>query len=249
VDPIASLSRVERRLLRVTRDRGLIPFVLLVTGISVALSLTITVVAISFADMTLVDLIVALAIAVAVPSLVAPAVAVFLGRLLIALGSASEELHHLARTDALTGVLNRRAFAEDAGALLARRGEGAALVVMVDVDDFKQVNDRNGHATGDRALCLLAENLSEAVRPHGVVGRLGGDEFAVIVAADAAEREVITGRLARACDLGGAVPALRASSGVLDITGAVPLDEALRRADHELYAAKRAASPALLTAV
>lgn len=243
MDPITALTRVERRLLRVTSDRGLIPFVLLVSGISIALSLAVTAVAVSFADMALVDLVVAFAIAVAVPSLVAPAVAVLLGRLLIALGSASEELHHLARTDALTGVLNRRAFAEDAAALLARRGEGAALVAMVDVDDFKQVNDRHGHATGDRALCLLAENLSEAVRTHGVVGRLGGDEFAVIVAADAAERDAITGRLARACDLGGAVPALRASSGVLDITGAVPLDEALRRADHELYAAKRAAQP------
>ncbi|MBJ7457536.1 MAG: GGDEF domain-containing protein [Thermoleophilia bacterium] len=177
------------------------------------------------------------------PSLVAPAVAVFLGRLLIALGTASEELHHLARTDALTGALNRRAFAEDAGALLARRAEGTVLVLMVDVDDFKQVNDRHGHATGDRALCLLAENLSEAVRTQGLVGRLGGDEFAVVVAADPPERAALARRLERACDLGEIVPALRASSGLLDVTGSIPLDEALRRADHELYAAKRAARP------
>ncbi|MBJ7456990.1 MAG: hypothetical protein JHC74_13110, partial [Thermoleophilia bacterium] len=78
MDPITALTRVERRLLRVTRDRGLIPFVLLVSGISIALSVTITAVAVSSADMTLVDLVVAFAIAVAVPSLVAPAVAVFL---------------------------------------------------------------------------------------------------------------------------------------------------------------------------
>ncbi len=238
MDPITALTRVERRLLRVTTDRGLVPFVTLVSLLSIALSLTITGVAVAFSGMPVTDVVVALGIAVAVPGLVAPAVAVFLGRILLALGRASEELHHLARTDALTGLLNRRAFAEDAGAVLA--AGGPVVVAMLDVDSFKEVNDRHGHATGDRALALLAANLSEAAGERGVVGRLGGDEFAVVAEAAEPGRDAIMARLIAARDLHAAVPGLRASIGVFHATTTVSLAEALRRADHELYGAKRA---------
>lgn len=242
MDPIDALSRLERRLLRVTGEHGVAPFALVVTLASVGLSVAATAIAVVLGGLERGDALVAFPIAVAVPAAVAPAVSVFLGRILRALGSASSELHHLARTDALTGVLNRRAFVEDAEALQARLQAGPAIVAMFDIDRFKEVNDRLGHATGDRALCLLAENLTEAVGVHGVVGRLGGDEFAVVVAAEASERDDLGRRLAGACDLGTAVPGLRASCGLLDAIGSVPLAEALRRADHELYAAKRAAA-------
>ena len=249
MDPIDSLSRVERRLLRVTGDRGVGPFALVVTAASVALSVAVTGLAFLLAGLERGDAIVAFSIAVAVPALVAPSVAVFLGRILHALGRASSELHHLARTDALTGVLNRRAFAEEAGALLARRPADIVVVAMFDLDRFKEVNDRHGHATGDRALRHMADNLADAAGEDGAVGRLGGDEFAVVVAVGASERAALTRRLERACDLDEAVPGLRASFGSLDATGVVTLAEALRRADHELYAAKRAFAPEPLPVV
>jgi len=94
------------------------------------------------------------------------------------------ELRDQASRDALTGVANRRAFlARLAHRLdaLTRAGGDAALLVL-DVDDFKAVNDRFGHAAGDEVLRALASRLARRLRRADVVGRLGGDEFAVLLA-------------------------------------------------------------------
>ena len=88
------------------------------------------------------------------------------------------------RTDALTGVLNRRGFQERADAELAslsRGGRGGAIV-MLDIDRFKPVNDLYGHAAGDELLCWVARTLQASVRPSDAIGRLGGDEFALLLA-------------------------------------------------------------------
>lgn len=180
------------------------------------------------------------AIATIVPSIVAPIVAGLLGRILDVLDQASTELRHLSRTDPLTGVLNRRAFVADAEALRATRSDEVLVVVMTDIDDFKGVNDRHGHATGDRALCLIASNLAAALDGGGVLGRLGGDEFAIValsVGADEADALVL--RLRSACALDGALPGLQASLGALVTATPISLDEALQGADHSLYRAKR----------
>ena len=94
------------------------------------------------------------------------------------------EVELLADRDALTPVLNRRAFARELVRTLAfceRYGAQASLV-FIDMDGFKPVNDRFGHAAGDAALHAVAVTLAEHVRESDVVGRLGGDEFGVILA-------------------------------------------------------------------
>src|SRR6185437_8770583 len=83
--------------------------------------------------------------------------------------------------DPLTGLLNHRAFQERLGSELARaRREGYEVaLVALDLDHFKQINDRCGHGVGDQALIALARTISGSMRPTDVAGRVGGDEFMV----------------------------------------------------------------------
>jgi diguanylate cyclase (GGDEF)-like protein len=92
-------------------------------------------------------------------------------------------LEHQAQTDSLTGLFNHRVFHERLRAELARtsRGRGPVAVLMLDVDDFKRVNDIHGHATGDQALVRVAELLASTVRDSDVACRLGGEEFGVVM--------------------------------------------------------------------
>ena len=241
MDPVASLPRLEQLLLRVSKERGLRPFIVAVTGVSIALSVSISVVAMMLTGARGAEVVATVIIAIGVPGLVAPAVASVTGRLLLALDLASTELRHLSRTDALTGVLNRRAFADDASELLRARRDGeVAVVAMIDVDDFKGVNDRHGHPTGDAVLAHLAHALGLAAG-GGVVGRFGGDEFAVVQIVEAAEITGARQAIDAACDLDAVLPGLRASSGVIVVDGSVALGlaEAMTRADHALYRVKR----------
>jgi diguanylate cyclase (GGDEF)-like protein len=146
------------------------------------------------------------------------------------------ELRHAAATDPLTGVLNRRAFAERCGHELARvRRSGEAFsALLIDVDHFKQINDREGHAAGDEALVELAAMLGRELREIDTVARLGGDEFAVLLPA--------TGRAGAAAT----ADRLRAAAGIpISIGIAVygidghTTDELARAADAALYEAKR----------
>src|SRR3984893_3481745 len=94
-----------------------------------------------------------------------------------------EHLRHLADHDPLTGLRNRRLFEHDLRLQVARSqryGEQAALMV-IDLDDFKHVNDEHGHAVGDRTLRAVARALTRRLRQTDLVARLGGDEFAVLL--------------------------------------------------------------------
>lgn len=94
---------------------------------------------------------------------------------------ASRELERLARHDSLTDLLNRRSFID---LLTDRLAEGAGetgALLMLDLDEFKGINDRFGHLAGDRVLLHVARTLNEGVRKGDLVGRLGGDEFAVFL--------------------------------------------------------------------
>jgi len=92
-------------------------------------------------------------------------------------------LEHQARTDSLTGLLNHRSFHEQLLQALqeASRTHRPVAVLMLDIDDFKRINDVHGHGVGDEVLRLLADTLRSCVRPNDVVCRLGGEEFGVIM--------------------------------------------------------------------
>ncbi|HEX8056528.1 MAG TPA: EAL domain-containing protein [Novosphingobium sp.] len=99
----------------------------------------------------------------------------------------------LAETDALTGCLNRRSVGEATANLMAssaERGEVVALI-MIDLDNFKQINDFNGHSTGDQVLRECAQRAAALMPPRAVLARLGGDEFACIVPFDPKRPETI----------------------------------------------------------
>lgn len=90
-------------------------------------------------------------------------------------------LHHASRTDALTGLPNRALLMERIEHGLTRRRRGTELAVyFLDLDGYKQVNDRWGHATGDAVLLEIADRLQASVRTHDTVSRVGGDEFVVL---------------------------------------------------------------------
>ena len=110
-------------------------------------------------------------------------------------------LETASRTDALTGCLNRRGFEERAQAELStmRRRERSGAIVVLDIDQFKPVNDMFGHAAGDELLRWVARTLGRVVRPVDAVGRLGGDEFAVLLPEIEAEQaQASANRIARA---------------------------------------------------
>lgn len=142
------------------------------------------------------------------------------------------------RTDPLTGALNRRGFDQAASAMIAgvsRLGHPASLV-MLDLDKFKQFNDAHGHAAGDELLHWAVERIRESLRPTDSVARLGGDEFGVLLAgadrpaAQAAARRITEDLSARMAVSVG-VASAPADGG--------DIDTLYRRADAELYAAKR----------
>jgi len=157
-----------------------------------------------------------------------------------------DEAEGLADRDTLTPLLNRRAFVRELGrARTAAQRYGFALsLVYFDLDGFKALNDRLGHAGGDAALRAVAERLNANVRDSDVVGRMGGDEFAVVlVQADQATAEAKAAILAQAIehDLGapGDGARLRVSYGVREVTADVDPEALIAEADAAMFEAKR----------
>jgi diguanylate cyclase (GGDEF)-like protein len=150
---------------------------------------------------------------------------------------------HTARRDPLTGLRTRDGFTRRATALLK---DPRAVVVLADVDKFKQINDTHGHAAGDALLKATADRLAHHVGTSGVVGRLGGDEFAAVVIDDhgtAADLlAVLHGVLARPVE--GQDPAVCTTVSLGWVRAAdFPADDLsglMRRADEAMYAAKQA---------
>jgi diguanylate cyclase (GGDEF)-like protein len=156
-----------------------------------------------------------------------------------------ELLRTQARTDPLTGLLNRRAFYERLTEELARaaRTESPLSVVLLDIDRFKPINDTYGHAEGDRVLRAVGESLQATVRIDETVARFGGEEFALIAAGASAWEAIEAADRFRAAIAGVKAheSALSASAGVAgwpdDGSSA---DELLEAADKALYRAKNA---------
>lgn len=122
--------------------------------------------------------------------------------LLTTLRASVRTQEELARKDALTGLYGRREFDARLEIELARvqRRKGAMTLAYVDVDDFKAVNDKHGHAGGDRVLRIIAAVLRESLRETDIVARLGGDEFALILPdTDGTTARQVVSRLERTC--------------------------------------------------
>ena len=156
-----------------------------------------------------------------------------------------DSLESQARTDALTGLLNRRGFDERAALELARsrREDSCIAVAAFDLDYFKRINDEWGHDVGDQVLIHAAEMLRGEAREIDVVARFGGEEFVVLLpGADAVEAQGFAERVRSALAAGGdpRLPVARASAGIRAARAPRSVEELLQGADSALYAAKRA---------
>ncbi|AGL14065.1 bifunctional diguanylate cyclase/phosphodiesterase [Actinoplanes sp. N902-109] len=157
---------------------------------------------------------------------------------------AHQRLSYEASHDVLTGLANRALFSERVEAAVRRAGpEQSISIVLVDLDDFKIVNDTLGHAVGDDLLVTVAERMQESVRPTDTVARLGGDEFAIIfegLRGGDVDRVLdrIADALAVPADIGGHLLSARASFGVVDGRGGDDPGNLLRQADIAMYEAK-----------
>lgn len=158
-----------------------------------------------------------------------------------------ERLSREAHLDALTDLANRRLLREVLfeGLAEARRAAAPIAILVVDLDDFKPVNDSLGHATGDEVLMSAARRLRAAARPADTCARLGGDDFAMVLpGAGAAEATAVAARVAAALAephrVGGADILLGSSIGIaVSAAGAEGPDDLLRNADLALAVAKR----------
>ena len=156
------------------------------------------------------------------------------------------ELEQQARIDPLTGLGNRLKLAECLNAALARarRYGGQGYIVLIDLDDFKPINDTLGHAAGDFVLCATARRLLRMVRADDTVIRLGGDEFVLLIEARMPPIEVskVIERILRLLEeplvYEGNNVAVKASIGVSVFSGDENGDELLTQADQLMYANK-----------
>ena len=169
----------------------------------------------------------------------------------ILLAMAKERTEHRHKTaalvDPLTGISNRRAFLQDGEARLKRQAidPRPIAVMLLDLDNFKSVNDRFGHAIGDRVLQQFADVASNCMRRADLFGRLGGEEFAAVLVDATRERAVAVAEQIRAsfatatCEVDGRPVVATVSIGVVISYDAVlDISALLAQADHALYRAK-----------
>ena len=163
------------------------------------------------------------------------------------LQNSQQELEHLAQHDMLTGLPNRRLFVSrlEKAMTHARRYGGDVSVLFIDLDDFKDINDRCGHDTGDIVLKAVAQRLLAMMREGDTVARIGGDEFVVLLAAPAANAQLVTvaekllAGIRAPIDVEGIELAVGASIGI----SSYPQDgrtvsELLATADNAMYTVK-----------
>lgn len=182
-----------------------------------------------------------------IPALLAPLMLYGFVRLSQQLDSAEARLRALAAEDPLTGILNRRRFLELADlewARAHRHGRPQSLL-LIDVDEFKTVNDRHGHLSGDETLRHIAETCQSCLRRTDVLGRYGGDEFVILLPETEEPGAVLMAeRIRRALANGpvktpaGAVRITVSIGAAARKTGMDAFDALLAQADAALYAAK-----------
>jgi len=162
-----------------------------------------------------------------------------------------QEIRHLAFHDRLTGLANRAKLEDDLRLALhsADRYNDLVGVVFLDLDDFKPVNDRLGHAVGDRVLCEVSDRMSAAVRECDTVARLGGDEFLVLITRLAQREDLaaVTRKLSQEIErpviIGEHEIRVSASAGLAVYRPGELAADLTTRADHAMYRAKQAGVP------
>jgi len=170
--------------------------------------------------------------------------------MLLRLHRDEQEMRSLASYDSLTGLLSRHAFFDNANnyVSLSKREKKPFSVLIIDLDHFKQINDRYGHPAGDAVLKLFADVVNSVARRSDIVGRLGGEEFAVVLpSTGSGEALEFAGRLHQAIDkavlkFNGSAIRYTASIGLteFDTDSEDSIDDLLARADLALYQAKQA---------
>jgi diguanylate cyclase (GGDEF)-like protein len=184
--------------------------------------------------------------------------------ILLAMAKERIELRHrtAAMVDPLTGIANRRAFLHDAS-LLAKRhiaNPRPVAILLIDLDHFKSINDRFGHAIGDRVLAIFADAARKSMRGSDLVGRLGGEEFAAVLTETSREKAVEVAERIRltfaqmAEEVDGLPVGATVSIGLVHcLDRTLDISDLLTRADHALYYAKErgrnrveVASPAMV---
>ncbi len=163
----------------------------------------------------------------------------------IELTQIAAELGEIASRDPLTGAVNRLVLSDRLAQAFARRRRrgGETFLALLDVDDFKAVNDRHGHDAGDRVVMAMVERLRGAMREEDTVARIGGDEFAVLaeLPSDEHAHELVArieAALAPPVQFGGTSHPVAASVGCVLATPGESQRSLLARADAEMYARK-----------
>jgi diguanylate cyclase (GGDEF)-like protein len=157
-----------------------------------------------------------------------------------------------ARTDDVTGVANRRAFYEamDVELNRARRHNDPLTLMVLDLDNFKTVNDRFGHLTGDRVLRTVAETIRSNLRTTDIVARLGGDEFGVLLPETSAEASaMIVRRIQTSLQqtvVAGEAPITLSIGSATFLTLPASTEDLLHQADELMYSVKHASKDAVL---
>lgn len=173
------------------------------------------------------------------------------------LNRAKEQMERMAMFDYLTGMLSRRAIYSHLQGEIDRfyREGGSLSIMMLDLDHFKALNDSYGHMVGDQALCLVAEQISQSVRPYDWAARWGGDEFLVVLPNTNLEQaDAVSNRIhSRIHKLELTIPDkdplhLHISIGVISTTK-VPdgIDGLIQAADEALYSAKKGGKDCIFT--
>lgn len=184
------------------------------------------------------DLVIGCAITVVVAYSLTMLSSMYMGYAVIHLARTRREFQQMSRTDMLSGLLNRRAFIED----ISHVEHGHLLIL--DIDRFKQINDRYGHLAGDDVIVAVAQTLRETIRAPHLTARVGGEEFAVLFCdldhgetLQAAERlrRTIAGRL---IDSMQQTISVTVSGGVADFTPTRDFSAVYAAADRALYFAK-----------
>lgn len=213
-----------------------------ITAFSTVLSLLMTVGGLWLSRSPLTPI--AIILAVVIPLIAAPTTGFFTVRTRLRLEAMQQELERLSSTDDLTGLYNRRFFLEHVQRQLGSPYRTEDCLLLLDIDNFKRINDTYGHEVGDKALRLCARTIGQTVRDIDVLARFGGEEFVVLLPDTPLEQasaiaERVRQRVADTpLELTGRRVTMTLSIGCSSSTRASDMADLIRSADRALYAAK-----------